>query len=53
MPMYKLIEYSDNYSKILGTLWQFERDELALDNKNVNIDFPANSNDNSNSFEFK
>ena len=27
MPMYNLIEYSDNYSKISGSLWQYYRDE--------------------------
>ena len=27
MPMYNLIEYSDNYSKTSGTLWQYNRDE--------------------------
>ena len=27
MPMYNLIEYSDNYSKTLGSLWQYYRDE--------------------------
>ena len=26
MPMYNLIEYSDNYDKTSGSLWQFERD---------------------------
>ena len=26
MPMYNLIEYSDNYAKISGTLWQYYRD---------------------------
>ena len=26
-PMYNLIEYSDNYSKISGSLWQYYRDE--------------------------
>ena len=32
MPMYNLIEYSDNnYSKRTGTLWLFYRDELTLD----------------------
>ena len=25
--MYNLIEYSDNYSKISGSLWQYYRDE--------------------------
>ena len=28
MPMYNLIEYSDNYSKTFGSLWQYYRDEL-------------------------
>ena len=27
MPMYKLIEYSDNYSKTSGSLWQYYKDE--------------------------
>ena len=27
MPMYKLIEYSDNFAKISGSLWQYYRDE--------------------------
>ena len=27
MPMYNFIEYSDNYSKTSGSLWQFYRDE--------------------------
>ena len=27
MPMYNLIEYSDNYAKISGSLWQYFRDE--------------------------
>ena len=27
MPMYNLIEYSDNYEKTSGSLWQFKRDE--------------------------
>ena len=27
MPMYKLIEYSDNYAKTSGSLWQYYRDE--------------------------
>ena len=29
IPMNNLIEYSDNYSKTLGSLWQYYRDELA------------------------
>ena len=27
MPMYNLIEYSDNYSKTSGSLWQYYRDD--------------------------
>ena len=27
MPMYDLIEYSDNYAKASGSLWQYDRDE--------------------------
>ena len=27
MPIYNLIEYSDNYSKISGSLWQYYKDE--------------------------
>ena len=27
MPMYDLIEYSDNYAKTIGSLWQYFRDE--------------------------
>ena len=28
MPMYNLIEYSDNYSKTSRILWQYYRDKL-------------------------
>ena len=47
-----LIEYSDDYSKISGSLWQCYRDEQALDTNDDIIDFPANNN-NSASFKFK
>ena len=30
MPMYNLIEYSDNYSDTSGSLWQFKRGESPL-----------------------
>ena len=30
MPMYNSIEYSDNYIKTSGSLWQYYRDEPAL-----------------------
>ena len=28
MPMYNLIEYSDNYSDTSGSLWKFKSDEI-------------------------
>ena len=31
MPMYNLIEYSDNYSDTSGILWNFKRDEMEGD----------------------
>ena len=31
MPMYNLIEYSNNYSDTSGSLWQFKRDEIEGD----------------------
>ena len=31
MPMYNLIEYSDNYYKACGSLWQIKRDETGGD----------------------
>ena len=37
MPMYNLIEYSDNYSDTSGNLWQFKRGEQNMNNRN-----PAN-----------
>ena len=43
MPMYNLIEYSDVYSKTSGNLWQYKRNEAALDHNNNIIDFPANN----------
>ena len=32
MLMYNLIEYSDNYSKASGSLWQYCKDILPVDN---------------------
>ena len=31
MPMYNLIEYSDNYSDTSSSLWQFKRDGIGGD----------------------
>ena len=30
MPMYNLIEYSDNYSKTSGSLWQYYKDDRNI-----------------------
>ena len=46
MPMYNLIEYSDNYSDTSGSLWQFKRDEFPADNADLTIDI-------SDSFKYK
>ena len=32
MPMYNLIEYSDNYSKTSGSLWKYYKDIPAVNN---------------------
>ena len=51
MPMYNLIEYSDNYSKTSGSLWQYYREMPAIDDNGDIVDFNgANSTD---SFNFK
>ena len=42
MPMYNLIEYSDNYSDTSGSLWNFKRDEI-INNANVTNDNNAPS----------
>ena len=53
MPMYNLIEYIDNYSKTSGILWQYCRDEPAIDPANDDIvDFNA-ANATTNSFKVK
>ena len=43
MSMYNLIKYSDNYSKTSGSLWQFYRDEPALDNNSNIVNSLGNS----------
>ena len=51
MPMYKLIEYSDNYSKTCGSLWQYCKEIPTLNNDGNIADFNgANATD---SFNFK
>ena len=50
MPMYNLIEYSDNYSDTSGSLWQFKRDQQPLDNNGAFTNLTA---ENSLSFKYK
>ena len=42
MPMYNLIEYSDNYSKTSGSLWQYCKDIPAVNNNGNILDWSAN-----------
>ena len=39
MSMYNLIEYSDNYSKTSGILWQYCKDIPAINNNGDVVDF--------------
>ena len=50
MPMYNLIEYSDNYAKTTGSLWQFCKDIPARNNGAIVIFAEKNLTD---SFNFK
>ena len=51
MPIYNLIEYSDNYSKTSGSLWQYCKEIPAVNSTGNIIDFDgANGTD---SFNFK
>ena len=40
MSMYNLIEYSDNYSKTSGSLWQYYRHEPFINNNGAITDVP-------------
>ena len=46
IPMYNLIEYSDNYCDTSGSLWGFKRDDVANDANLTN-------DDNAHSFKYK
>ena len=52
VPAYNLIEYSNHYSKTLGSLWQYYRDEPLLDANGAIANFSA-ANNNGVSFKFK
>ena len=51
MPMYNLIEYSDNYAKTTGSLWQYCKD-IPARNANGDIAIFAENNT-TDSFKFK
>ena len=51
MLMYNLIEYSDNYSKTSGSLWQYCKDIPAVNNNGDIVDF--NDANTTVSFNFK
>ena len=49
--MYNFIEYSDNYSKTSGSLWQYCKDIPAVNDDGNIINF--NGTNNTDSFNFK
>ena len=51
MPMYKLTEYSDNYAKATGSLWQYCKDIPARHANSEIIAFDVNNT--TDSFKFK
>ena len=51
MPMYNLIEYSDNYAKTTGRLWQYCKDIPARNANNDIVIFAENNT--TDSFKFK
>ena len=56
MPMYNLLEYSENYSMALGSLWNYYRDDINDDeNETDRLRNRLNSNKTirSKSFEYK
>ena len=50
MPMYNVIEYSDNYADSSGSLYQFKRDESPMNNARNPLNVAL---DNSESFKYK
>ena len=51
MPMYNLIEYSDDYSKASSSLWQCCKEILAVNNAGNIVDFTSTNT--TDSFKFK
>ena len=50
MSMYNLIEYSNNYSKTSGNLWQCCKEVPAVNNNGIIVDFTATNT--ADSFKF-
>ena len=50
MPIYNLLEYSDNYADSSGSLYQFKRDESPINDNNNPLNITLN---NSSSFKYK
>ena len=50
MPVYNLIEYSDSYPDLSGSLYQFKRDESPMNDNNNPLNVAL---DNSTSFKYK
>ena len=53
MPMYNLLEYSKNYRKTIGSLYNYYRDELSDDNIPAGNTFNNKNVVNSNAFKYK
>ena len=58
MPMYNFLEYSKNYRKTIGSLWNYYRDEpnnpwFFDDDDSPTIDYNADPITNSESFKYK
>ena len=53
MPMYNLIEYSDNYAKATGSLWQYCKDIPARNANNESISFSEDNTTDSFKFQAK
>ena len=45
MPVYNLLKYSDNYLKISRILWQYCRNEPAVNDNDGIIDFTADNSE--------
>ena len=52
-PMFNLIEYSHNYSKTCGSLWQYCKDIPAVNNAGNNVDFTTTNTTDSLKFKTK